>query len=80
LCPPELGGSKSGKGRKGNRIQAIILHLVENLPKQQYILYLDNLFTSYKLFTLLRDCGYDTIGTYRVDLGVLKEFKDMKRG
>jgi hypothetical protein len=47
--PRELGGTiKAGNG--GNKIQAVVLHLIKRLPKSPkgsgYYVYLDNLFIS----------------------------------
>jgi len=53
LTPLELGGSKTGKG--GNKTQATVLHLMNQLPWKGHIVYFDNLFTSNRLLELLRD-------------------------
>jgi hypothetical protein len=78
-APLELGGSKTGKGNGGNKTQSVVLYLLLLLPLRRYIVYLDNLFTSRKLYNLLRDNGYGATGTARTDSGILKRFVDMKK-
>jgi hypothetical protein len=77
VTPIELGGSKTGKGR--NKTQEVVLHLLDRLPPARYHIYLDNLFTSVKLLELLRVRVYNTIGTCRINSGVIQELVDIKK-
>jgi hypothetical protein len=78
--PKELGGTKTGKG--GNKTQAVVVHLLEQLPRRDppyaYHVYLDNLFVSEKLLELLRSLGYAATGTCRTNSGVLSELIELK--
>ena len=78
--PKELGGTKTGKG--GNKTQAMVVHLLEQLPKRDspytYHVYLDNLFVSTKLLELLRSLGYAATGTCRTTSGILSELIKLK--
>ena len=75
--PRELGGSKSGE--RGNKTQAVVLHLLQQLPTARYHVYLDNLFTSLALFELLRRHGFGATGTCRTNAGVISDLIDIKR-
>lgn len=75
--PAALGGNKYGKG--GNKTQAVVVHLLEQLPPQRYIVYLDNLFTSNALLEHLRSLDFGAIGTARVDAGIIDRLVDMKK-
>ena len=75
--PRSLGGSISGKG--GNKTQAVVLHLLKQLPKARYHVYLDNLFTSYQLIEVLRSEGFGATGTCRTNAGVISELIDIKK-
>lgn len=75
--PRELGGTKNGKG--GNKTQAVVVYLLDQLPPARYHVYLDNLFTSTKLLELLRSKGYAATGTCRTNSGVLSELVELKK-
>lgn len=75
--PRELRGTKNSKG--GNKTQAIIVHLIDQLPEGRYHVYLDNLFTSTKLLELLRSKGFAATSTYRTTSGVLLELVELKK-
>lgn len=75
--PPELGGSNTGKG--GNKTQAVVLHLLQQLPPARYHVYIDNLFTSNALMELLRSHGFGATGTCRTNAGVISELIDIKK-
>ena len=67
------------KAPKGlNKTNAVILYLLNQLPKQPYCVWLDNLFTSHNLMTQLRDNGYGAAGTCRVNSGVVQDLIDKK--
>jgi hypothetical protein len=72
-----LGGSVSEKG--GNKTQAVVLHLLKQLPKARYHVTLDNLFTSHALIKALRSEGFGATGTYRTNAGVISELIDIKK-
>ena len=73
----ELGGNINGKG--GNKTQAVVLHLLEQLPPARYHVYLDNLFTSCQLIEVLRSRGFGATGTCRTNAGVISELVDIKK-
>jgi hypothetical protein len=75
--PEALGGTLSGKG--GNKTQAVVLHLLEQLPPARYHVYLDNLFTSHKLMEVLRARGFGATGTCQTNSGVISELVDIKK-
>ena len=75
--PIDLGGSATGKG--GNKTQAVVLHLLEQLPPARYHVYLDNLFTSYRLMEVLRSRGFGATGTCRTNSGIISELVDLKK-
>jgi hypothetical protein len=55
--PRELGGTIKA-GKRGNKTQAVVLHLIGRLPKPPtgsgYHVFLDNLFVSTKLIEYAR--------------------------
>jgi hypothetical protein len=57
----------------------VVVHLLDQLPRARYHVYLDNLFTSTKLLELLRSKGYAAIGTCRTNSGVLLELVELKK-
>ena len=75
--PLELGGSKSGKG--GNKTQAVVLHLLNQLLYARYHVYLDNLSTSHRLLEVIREHGYGATGTCRLNAGVISELVEIKK-
>jgi hypothetical protein len=80
--PRELGGTiKAGKG--GNKTQAVVLHLIGQLPKPPrgsgYHIFLDNLFVSTKLVEYARVQGIGITGTCRDNGGVIQELLDLKK-
>jgi hypothetical protein len=68
--PPSLGGNKT---------QAVVVHLLKQLPPARYHVYLDNLFTSHALMELLRSEGFGATGTCRTNAGVISELIDIKK-
>lgn len=75
--PVELGSKPNGSG--GNKTQAVVLHLLEQLPPARYHVYLDNLFTSDRLMEVLRSRGFGATGTCRTNAGVISELVDLKK-
>ena len=80
--PRELGGTiKAGKG--GNKTQAVVLHLIRQLPKPPrgsgYHIFLNNLFISIKLVEYTRAQGIGITGIYRDNRGVIQELLDLKK-
>ena len=72
--PSELGGTiKAGKG--GNKTQAVVLHLIKQLPKPPrglgYHVFLDNLFVSTRIVEYARSQGVGITGTCRDNGGVI---------
>lgn len=71
--PPEL---------EGNKTAAVVLFLLESLPKvplpNQYVVFLDNLFTSTKLLRCLRSHRYSAVGTCRTNSGICQPLVDRK--
>jgi hypothetical protein len=70
IVPPELGSNKT---------QAVVLHLLRQLPPARYHVTLDNLFTSHKLMEVLRSYGFGATGTCRTNAGVISELVDIKK-
>jgi hypothetical protein len=80
--PRELGGIiKAGNG--GNKTQAVVLHLLNRLPKPPqgsgYYVYLDNLFVSTRFIQYARSKGVAVTGTCRDTGGVIQELLDLKK-
>jgi hypothetical protein len=80
--PRELGGMiKAGNG--GNKIQAVVLHLIKRLPKPPkesgYHVYLNNLFVSTRFVQYARSQGVTITGTCRTTGGVIKELLDLQK-
>lgn len=61
-----------------NPTQAVVVALVDLLPKQTYHVYLDNLFSSPNLFEALRQQDVAATGTCRVNCGIYKQFIEAK--
>ena len=77
MTPRELGGTKQGKG--GNKTQAIVVKLMKQLPRINYHLWVDNLFTSIRFLEYMRTLGYGVIGTVRLNGGILPELLEMAK-
>lgn len=79
--PRELGGSKK-EGKGGNKTQAVVLHLLQRLPRPSnslnYHCYLDNLFVSTKFIIYARKLGYGITGTCRPNSGIVKDLIKLK--
>ena len=80
--PRELGGTiKAGNG--GNKTQAVVLHLIRQLPKpprgSRYHIFLNNLFISTKLVEYTRAQGIGITGICRDNRGVIQELLDLKK-
>jgi hypothetical protein len=80
--PRELGGTIKA-GNSGNKIQAVVLHLIKRLPKPPkgsgYYVYLDNLFVSTRFVQYARSQGVAVTRTYRITSGVIKELLDLQK-
>jgi hypothetical protein len=61
-----------------NPTQVVVPLLINRLAKQTYHVYLDNLFSSPKLFLALRKLGTGATGTCRVNCGIYKPLADAK--
>ena len=81
------GGGKKGPWRvkqlkelRENNSSAVVAHLMATLPRNRddYIVYLDNLFTNVKLLRYRRARGWGVTGTYTAKSGILKQFCTMK--
>jgi hypothetical protein len=72
-----LGSLVSGKG--GNKTQAVVLHLLKQLPKARYHVTLDNLFTSYALIKALRSEGFGATSICKTNTGVISELINIKK-
>src|SRR2546423_14667903 len=65
---PRTTRSSYGMGRTGlSKTQAVVLELMTRMPNEGkgHVVWLDNLFTSSKLLTTLRDYGIGASGTVR---------------
>jgi hypothetical protein len=70
---------RSASGKRGNKTQAIVLHLLQQLPPARYHVILDNLFTSHKLIKVLRSHGFEATGTYQTNTRVISELVNIKK-
>jgi Transposase IS4 len=80
--PRELGGTiKAGNG--GNKTQAVVLHLIKQLPSplkgSGYHVFLDNLFVSTRFVEYARSQGVGVTGTCRDKSGIMKELAELKK-
>jgi hypothetical protein len=64
---------------RGNKTQAMVLHLLEKLPPASYHVTLDNLFVSNKLLEVLRSKGFAATGTCRTNASVISELINIKK-
>jgi len=80
--PRELGGTKR-EGNRGNKTQAVVLHLIKRLPKPPqgsgYHVYLNNLFVSTRFVQYARSQGVAVTGTCRTNAGVIKELLELQK-
>jgi hypothetical protein len=78
-----VGIRKILKALGKNKTAATVPHLLELLLKRLqgslYIIWLDNLFSSTKLFGYLQDLGYGATGTARTNSGICAEFVAKKQ-
>ncbi|KAF2195288.1 hypothetical protein K469DRAFT_537254, partial [Zopfia rhizophila CBS 207.26] len=76
------GLQKKWKEQGFNKTQAIVLELLTRMPNQGsgHIVWLDNLFTSSKLLSTLRDLGIGAAGTVRTEklFGMDPKFMELK--
>jgi hypothetical protein len=80
--PRELRGTiRAGNG--GNKIQAVVLHLIKRLSElpqgSGYHIYLDNLFVFTRMVKYARSQGVGITGTCRDNGGVIQELLDLKK-
>lgn len=61
-----------------NPTQYVVYLLANSLPKTTYHVFLDNLFSSPKLFRLLRHRGIATTGTCRTNSGIYSDLVKLK--
>jgi Transposase IS4 len=80
--PRELGGTIRD-GNRGNKTQAVVLHLINRLPKPPqgsgYHVFLDNLFVSTRFVEYARSQGVGITGTCRDKGGINKELLKLKK-
>ena len=62
-----------------NPTQKVVTYLLKLLPKAAYHVFLDNLFSSPKLFIILRELGIGALGTTRANSGIFKELVEEKK-
>jgi len=78
-----VGIKKIPKVLRKNKTAATVPHLLDLLPKRPrdspYIVWLDNLFSSTKLFEYLRDQGYGATSTARINSGICADFVAKKQ-
>jgi hypothetical protein len=70
--PKELGNNKTAA------VVPFLLNLLPKIPGFQYVVWLDNLFTSTNLLNYLRTLGYGATGTCRTNSGICQDFVDKK--
>lgn len=61
-----------------NPTQSVVVFLVSSLPATTYHVFLNNLFSSPNLFRVLRERGFATTGTVRVNSGIHKDLVKIK--
>ena len=61
-----------------NPTQKVVTHLLGLLPKAAYYVFLNNLFSSPKLFIILRESGIGASGIARINSGIFKELIEEK--
>ena len=61
-----------------NKTNAVVLYLLNQLPKELYCVWLDNLFTSHNLMIQLREKRYGAAETCRVNSGVVQDLVSKK--
>lgn len=61
-----------------NPTQSVVVALLNQLPKANYHVFLDNLFSSPNLFLALRKLGYAATGTARPNCGFYKPYVELK--
>jgi hypothetical protein len=80
--PRELGGTIKA-GNRGNKTQAVVLHLIKQLPSPPkgcgYHVFLDNLFVSTRFVEYARSQGVGVTGTCRDKGGINKELLKLKK-
>ena len=78
--PKELRGTIK-QGNRGNKTQAVVLHLIKRLPKPPkgsgYHVFLNNLFISTKFVQYARSQGIAVTSTCRTTGRVIKELLDL---
>jgi hypothetical protein len=78
-----VGIKKIPKALGKNKTAATVPFLLELLPKRPphspYIVWLDNLFSSTKLFEHLRQLGFGATGTARINSGICADFVAKKQ-
>ena len=61
-----------------NKTTATVPYLLQLLPKRPkespYVIWLDNLFSSTKLFEYLQELGFGVTGTARINSGICADF------
>ena len=62
-----------------NPTQRVVTHLVWLLPEDAYHVFLNNLFSSPKLFLVLRNSGIGALGTARINSGIFHELVQEKK-
>jgi hypothetical protein len=62
-----------------NPTQAVVIDLVKRLPPAIYHVFLDNLFSSPDLFTVLRALKIGATGTCRINSGIFKRLVQLKK-
>ncbi|KFA70400.1 hypothetical protein S40285_09092 [Stachybotrys chlorohalonatus IBT 40285] len=73
--------SRAPRGSKKlalNPTQSVVPFLLHKLPDASYHVFLDNPFSSSKLFTALRDEGHGATGTARINCGIFKQLVEAK--
>jgi len=75
-------GIKVPRALGRNKTAATVPYLLQRLPKRPpeslYVVWLDNLFSSTKLFQYLRDLGFGATRTARTTSGICAEFAAKK--
>ncbi|KFA82000.1 hypothetical protein S40288_10399 [Stachybotrys chartarum IBT 40288] len=78
--PPRAPRAPRGSRKKPalNPTQSMVPFLLHKLPRASYHVFLDNLFSSPKLFAALWDEGYGATSIARINCGIFKQLVEAK--
>jgi len=75
-----VGKQEKEKKHELGKSGSIVLHLIKNYLGKGHVLYLDNWYTSPKLFLKLAEKGVGAVGTVRKNRKLYPKFPPLKKG